>query len=111
MEQGVLQQLVMCAEYQSSSAMMEDRLVMFKFFLAETRAFAKRSSNVILESNSMIVTQAIGRDNEPPRLISNLIVDIITLAKTVEDIKFVYCSRFANELTAMIIKHMRFCCT
>lgn len=71
----------------------------------------KHMSNVIVESDSLIVIQEINENIKPHRLISNLIMDIITSAKAVENIKFVYCNRFANGLVDTIAKKEHFCCT
>lgn len=45
-------------------------------------------SNVIIESYSLIVIQAIRRETKPLSQIWNLVEDIIVLARTLENIKF-----------------------
>lgn len=45
----------------------------------------------ITESDSLTTIQAINEKSIPPRHISNLIEDINTLAKDIENVTFVYC--------------------
>lgn len=54
----------------------------------------KRLSNVIIES-SFIAIQANNGESKPPNQISNLVLDIITLAEGLDSIKFMYCNRAA----------------
>lgn len=51
----------------------------------------KRWSNVIVESGSQITIQAIDDDSKALNQISNIIENIMVLAKEIRNIKFMYC--------------------
>lgn len=61
-------------------------------------------SNVIMESDSLIVIQAISGDSKRHTQICILITDITVLAKQVNNIKFMYCHKSANMLADKIVK-------
>lgn len=66
--------------------------------------------NVIVDSDLLIMVHAIRRSIRPTTQVSNLIVNPIDLARTVENMKFVHRSRSANELIEKIVKKVNFCC-
>lgn len=71
----------------------------------------KQKSEVVIESDSLNVIQAIRGDVIPPSQIRNLVEHINILAKVVKNIKFVYYSKSANELVDLIAKKVLFCYT
>lgn len=59
---------------------------------------------LIVESNSLITTQAMKEDIKSPSQILNLIEDIIVLVKAVENIKLLYCNTSINKLVDKMLK-------
>lgn len=66
---------------------------------------------MIIESAYLIVTQAIQNNSKPPSQIFNLVEDIITCTRTLENIKFLYRNRFANALADKLAKRAHLYCT
>lgn len=58
----------------------------------------KELSSVIIESDSS------NGETRPPNHICNLVEDIVTLTRAVDNIKFLYCYRSANELADKIAR-------
>lgn len=61
-------------------------------------------SNVIIESDSVIVIQAINGKSIRLKVIYNLVEDIIVLSKKVENIRILFYTRSANLLANKIAK-------
>lgn len=53
-------------------------------------AINSKYSNVIIESDSMIMIQAINKESIPSKDICNLVEDIVALAKNIENIDFYF---------------------
>lgn len=69
----------------------------------------KELAEVIITSDSLVAVKAI--NGGPPIQIRNLVEHIKSLANVIQNIKFVYCSRSANELANMIAKKAHICLT
>lgn len=64
----------------------------------------KKLSNINIEGDSQISIQAIEGATKAPGIILNIVEDVVMLAATVRDIKFVYCNRYANRLANTITR-------
>lgn len=72
--------------------------------IALIRTIKDRYPKDIFESDSLNIVKAINGELDPPKDISNLVQDIIILAKNVHDIYFVFCKRTVNVLADRIVK-------
>lgn len=72
-------------------------------------AIQKWLSNVIIESNLRILIHAITGDIKAPSQISNIIGNIIILAKAIKNADFMYCNRFASKLDDKIAENGHQC--
>lgn len=60
--------------------------------------------NTIIESDQLIIIHAINGNSKPPSQLCYLVEDIIILTRIVDNIRFVYCNKFVNELLDKIAR-------
>lgn len=75
-----------------------------KYVKAKPKTIQIQLSSIIIENDFEIAIQSIIRKIKKSRQISNLLSDIIVLAKIVINIQLIYCNRLTNELTDDITK-------